>query len=252
MMATVHAAASENWDDDFEFNPLSRTNNRITKDAMIHDDNAHRMSFVSSDWDHDDNDDHSNMNTNMVLEDRTNTMTLSSQWIEPGPSTPRRTNNAENWDDDFEDSPVRKGVSSSPGKDKASPLCLRRKQPQQPRPESWDDEFEAEEAQALQSDDEMGYVERDEEDRTVTARPRRSPARLSPSPPPVPAIPLPFLMPSSASGPSPFPRSPTSSVFSVPTARPPSSAFTVTSTTHLRSTPSRSSSAFDALPPSPP
>ncbi|KAG6909511.1 hypothetical protein DXG01_017068 [Tephrocybe rancida] len=263
-MATVHATAkevvyaapSENWDDDFEFNPLSRKNT-TTNDTMIYDKNAHRMSIASSDWDHDDNDDHNNHTTNntTILEDRTNKCQLSPEWIEPGPSTPRRTNNhAENWDDDFEDSPTRKAFPSPPGKDKTSPSRLRRKQPQQPRPESWDDEFEAEQAaRASHSDEELGsYADRDEEDRTVTARSRRAPAQFSSSPPPVPALPLPFLLPNSATGPSPFPRSPTSSVFSVPTARPPSSAFTVTSTTHLRPTSSRSSSALSGLPPSPP
>ncbi|KAG6810622.1 hypothetical protein H0H92_011090 [Tricholoma furcatifolium] len=252
-MATVHASGpSENWDDDFEFNPLSRKNTTIN-DATIHDTDAHRMSIASSDWDHDDNDnDHHNTNDNTILEDRTNQVHLSPAWIEPGPSTPRRTNkHEENWDDDFEDSPVRKAFPSPPGKDKVSPSRLRRKEPQQPRPESWDEEFEAQEARASHSDEELGFI--DEEDRTVTARSRRGPARLSSSPPPVPALPLPFLLPDSvSSGPSPFPRSPTSSVFSVPTARPPSSAFTVTSTTHLHPTTSRSSSALSNYPPSPP
>ncbi|KAG6844824.1 hypothetical protein H0H87_003391 [Tephrocybe sp. NHM501043] len=257
-MATVHATGpSENWDDDFEFNPLSRTKNTTTtNDATTHDNNAHRMSIASSDWDHDDNDDHNNhhtINNNTILEDRTNQFQLSPEWIEPGPSTPRRMNkHAENWDDDFEDSPNRKAFPTPPGKDKGSPSRLRRKQPQQPRPESWDDEFEAQEARASQSDEDLGFVDRDEEDCTVTARSRRAPARYSASPPPVPPLPLPFLLPNSASGPSPFPRSPTSSVFSVPSARPPSSAFTVTSMTHLRPTASRSSSALGGLPPSPP
>ncbi|KAG6864925.1 hypothetical protein C0991_006346 [Blastosporella zonata] len=245
MLATIHATApSENWDDDFEFNPLSRKNTTTTNNATIHD-NAHRMSIASSDWDHDDNDNDTNNAT--ILEDRTNQFQLSPEWIEPGPSTPRRTkNDAENWDDDFEDSPMRKAFPSPPGKDKASPSRLRRKQlQQQPRPESWDDEFEAQDAR----DDEFGYANPDEEDRTVTARSRRVPARYSPSPPPVPALPLPFLLPT---GPSPFPRSPTSSVFSVPTPRPPSTAFTATSTTHLRPTVSRSSSGLSGLPPSPP
>ncbi|KAF5379496.1 hypothetical protein D9615_006616 [Tricholomella constricta] len=106
----------------------------------------------------------------------------------------------------------------------------------------------------------FGYVDRDQEDRTVTARSRRAAlSRLSPDstpPPPVTALPLPFLLPTTntSPSPSPFPRSPTSSVFSVPmTHRPPSSsAFTVTSTTHLHPTVSRSSSGLGALPPSPP
>ncbi|GLB41455.1 putative WD repeat coronin family protein [Lyophyllum shimeji] len=303
-------------------------------------DDTHRMSIASSDWDHDLDDDqhHQHQNTSLattlhVLEDRKNTMYISPEWIEPpppppppahplapgpGPSTPRRSahhralsRSTENWDDDFEDSPVRKGFPSPPGKEKTSPSRNRRVHatPQrerreraretqhQPRPESWDDEFdgvapttapaegaysdsEDEERHPRDGDgdaDDFGYAARDEEDRTVTARSRRAALRRLSSPPPgeggtppppVPAVPLPFLLPSSSTSsknprntsPSPFPRSPTSSVFSVPTTvggRPPSTAYTVTSTTHLRPTTSRSSSphggrGFAGLPPSPP
>ncbi|KAG5640618.1 hypothetical protein DXG03_007904, partial [Asterophora parasitica] len=291
-----------NWDDDFEFQ--ARTTATTNTNKTLHDPNdTHRMSIASSDWDHDD--DH---NTNTILEDKENIVHLAPEWIEPGPSTPRRTHRpqAENWDDDFEDSPVRNAFPSPPGKEKTSPARMRRVQNQKPRPESWDDEFDASSGKrapkasptrmrhvqqpkedsngsapqgrparnriasggSSSSDDartthdlDFGYIDRDEEERTVTARSRRAAlSRLSPTdstpPPPVPALPLPFILPpaNTSLSPSPFPRSPTSSVFSVPTThRPPSSsAYTVTSTTHLRPTASRSSSGLGALPPSPP
>ncbi|RDB27691.1 hypothetical protein Hypma_003251 [Hypsizygus marmoreus] len=294
-MNSIHATVpSENWDDDFEFQQKTTT---TKKPENAHDHVEHRISIASSDWDHDDESTRAAPPISTILEDKKNI--FNSEWIEPGPSTPSKRHtharSTENWDDDFEDSPVRKGFPSPPQKEKSSPKASRlRRGPltNAPRPESWDEEFdtapshasspasspgkrprytsaysssEDEGAMEHEHDDELdfGFHERDEEDRTVTARSRRAAlSRLStgPShstpPPPVPALPLPFLLnPSTSTAqPHPFPRSPTSSVFSVPTTtRPPSSsAYTVTSTTHLRPTVSRSSSGLGALPPSPP
>lgn len=116
-----------------------------------------------------------------------------------------KTEATENWDDDFEDS------RQSPKK-----VVVQ----QRHREESWDDEDDDESA-------EFGLFA--EEDRTVTAKSRRAAlARLT--------TPLPPL------NPAPHPRSPTSSVFSVPTT-----IHTYSSTTHLRPT-----SVFALIPPSPP
>ncbi|KIK70974.1 hypothetical protein GYMLUDRAFT_33070 [Collybiopsis luxurians FD-317 M1] len=134
-----------------------------------------------------------------------------SAWAEPGPSTPtkRLVTDAENWDDDFQDK------TDSPSQNV---------QPRQSR-ENWDEDFDADD------DDE-------EEDRTVTARSRSvALSRLAsnatnPSPPP-PVPPIPFSLISSQE--HSFPRSPTASVFSVPTSgRDSVAAYSFSSTTHLR------------------
>ena len=269
---------SENWDDDFEFQQ-QRTTKTMAMNGTHDHHIEHRLSIASSDWDRDDN-----------TTEHKGTYVPLADWAEPGPSTPskhRGSHSTENWDDDFEDSPVRRAFPSPPRKDK---LGLRRIYV--PKTENWDEEFEgmstppkpspstshkphrhrdsrfASRGSNSSSEDDDGnlvgggddigseYAERDEEDRTVTARSRRVVlARLQTTPPPpVPTVPLPFLLDphDTTSSPRPFPRSPTASVFSVP--RPPSSsAYTVTSTTRLRPTLSRSSSSgLSALPPSPP
>ena len=97
-------------------------------------------------------------------------------------------------------------------------------------------------------DIDLGFADK-EEDRTVTARSRRAAlSRLNSSPPP-PVPPIPFLVSE-----RPFPRSPTASVFSVPTLNSGrDSYYHNNSTTHLRPTVSRTSMAgFANLPPSPP
>lgn len=194
---------------------------------------------------------------------------------------------AENWDDDFEDSPGRKQTLSPKRAGKA-----KQKDDEDDGGESWDEEFAAEEARlgmgppppasrrtprkraSFSSDEEhwrkpkrysmsedgdfydsdedgeFGFKEDEEEDRTVTARSRKSLQQPSP-PPPVPRLPT-FLAPApSSSSPRPFPRSPTSSVFSVPTTLAETRSYT--STTHLKPSISRGSSAgLSHLPPSPP
>lgn len=237
------------------------------------------MSIASSDWDaaHDDDEGEDEgeeeMKAPTILEDKKN-LTHWAEQLAPAtlttPQTPTKrthvpTKSTENWDDDFEDSPVR-SQHASPSKafppPPKSPSKHTKRRPG--RPESWDDEFggpaagKASPSRRLaspeSSDDEreLGYARGDEEDRTVTARSRRAAlSRLTSTnntpPPPVPMLPLslPFLDSTQGQG---FPRSPTASVFSIPTQRPPSS----TSTTYLRPTMSRSSSRLDALPPSPP
>ncbi|KAF9455212.1 hypothetical protein BDZ94DRAFT_1327687 [Collybia nuda] len=269
---------SENWDDDFEFQPQATKHpNAPTKQSNDHVPN--RMSIASSDWDvghdedEDEEDEERNMKTSTILEDKKNlTKWADAAAASTTPQTPTKrihvaTKSTENWDDDFEDSPVR-SQTTSPGK--AFPPPPQAKSPSKhtkrkgARPESWDDEFGGPAANKNtaglglaspeSSDDEMemGYARGDrdgEDDRTVTARSRRAAlSQLTSSthktpPPPMPALPLPFL-----DGIQAFPRSPTASVFSIPTQRPPSS----TSTTYLRPTMSRSSTRLDALPPSPP
>jgi len=140
----------------------------------------------------------------------------------------------ENWDEDFDLSPV-----STPAK----------------QPVIKDDAYEDDD------DDELDFNAPDkDEDHTVTARSRRAAlSRLSsntapnPSPPP-PVPPIPFNLLNSTE--QPFPRSPTASVFSVPTSGRDSVAYSYyhnNSTTHLRPTMSRTSmTALANLPPSPP
>ncbi|KAF8625459.1 hypothetical protein AX17_006860 [Amanita inopinata Kibby_2008] len=123
-------------------------------------------------------------------------------------------------------------------------------------------------------EEEFGFMDKDE-DRTVTGRLRRPrfarlnsltnhPLSLTP-PPPVPSIPASLLtqhIPPTAQNrelntsptPQPFPRSPSSSVFSLPTTIAGESAY-YGSTAHLHPTASRTSSSgggFAHLPPSPP
>lgn len=132
---------------------------------------------------------------------------------------------SENWDDDFEFQVERRKMSTTSAKSEAT--------------ENWDDDFEdsrqspkkiiQRETWDDEDDEDNGgnheFGSFAEEDRTVTAKSRRAAlARLS-----TPGHHYP-------------PRSPTSSVFSVPTT-----VHTYSSTTHLRAT-----SAFALIPPSPP
>jgi serine/arginine repetitive matrix protein 2 len=148
----------------------------------------------------------------------------------------------DNWDDDFED-----------GRD--SPKKIVNTSPRRRREESWDDDMDL--GEESEDSAEFGFAEK-EDDRTVTAKSRRAALkRLSspsnsapPMPPPLPADFLPNIYQQRAQGgpyrtfQQPFPaRSPTTSVFSVPTTI----QTHYSSTTHLRPT-----SAFALLPPSPP
>ena len=160
----------------------------------------------------------------------------------------------ENWDDDFVDkleSPAR----ATHRRSLSVPLSQ----------ENWDEDFDMgveaspsskrtrNEASWDSSDDEdmehdFGFG-RDEEDKTVTQKSRRRPlGTLNTDIPPVP--PLPNYLPTIPSGtlpsdPAPFPRSPTMSVFSIPTTVSggrDSASGTYGSTHHLRRTYSAGSS----------
>lgn len=135
----------------------------------------------------------------------------------------------ENWDDDYEDSPrggkIEEDRSSSPKRTRHDAY-----------PEDSSDE------------EEFGFAMGKDEDRTVTARSRRRPtAKLPSPPPPVPALPQ-SLMGTTI---EPFPRSPTASVFSVPTSTVGRNSIgTYMSTSHI---PLRNSGGqLSMLPPSPP
>ncbi|PPQ68512.1 hypothetical protein CVT24_005533 [Panaeolus cyanescens] len=181
----------------------------------------------------------------------------------------------ENWDDDFEDgSPRKPGLTTSrlqPSSLLSASASRRRKASEEgEKEESWDDEYE--DSADEDGGNEFGFHDK-EEDKTVTAKSRRaalassSSTRSPPLPPPPlpPPLPMsssmttsrmgggPFHMPTSQSyfdNPQPFPapRSPTSSVFSVPnTVYSQSNSHNSNgSTSHLRP-----SSAFALLPPSP-
>ncbi|KAF8968624.1 hypothetical protein BDZ97DRAFT_1755279 [Flammula alnicola] len=217
---------SENWDDDFEFQPENNNHTGgsskrrpVRKEPGIQVPDFRKLSTASTtleDWDAEEG-------PSVVGA----TQPTSGH---PPPETP-----TENWDDDFED------ARNSPKK--------RISTPRRHREESWDDDLDDDQDDSA----EFGLFAEKEEDRTVTARSRRAAlSRLSSTPPPLPqqppSLPLPFLMnqpPPTASylaQDQPFPqRSPTSSVFSVP-----NTVNTYSSTAHLRPT-----SAFALLPPSP-
>ncbi|KAG2346198.1 hypothetical protein BDR05DRAFT_1057828 [Suillus weaverae] len=201
----------------------------------------------------------------MVLGDRKNyPPPVLEEWAEPGPSTPtkRSTTQAENWDDDFED----RTEFPSKWHPHAYSLKTRHSYHTPPRlksasdPENWDDDFETDKADTTpmtkrtrqeaypdSSDDEaeLGFTDK-EDDRTVTARGRPQLKLRQSPPPPVPALPLSLLSPV-----EPFPRSPTVSVFSIPTTSGRNSVG-YTSTSHLALRPSASGGSLAMLPPSPP
>lgn len=210
-------------------------------------------------------------------------MNTLASWAEPGLSTPsKRVHTAaaaaiqeENWDDDFADgSPVHR----HPHSQDTSPRSKRRRAPQMPasqQHENWDDDFEDDHhrqdsptaarrtqthARWDSSDDdddedgELGFGGHEEEDKTVTSRSRRGggafppPLPLHDSPPPPPMPPLPHSLFAPHDYPQPFPRSPTASVFSIPSA----AGHSYSSTAHLALRPTRSGSSLAVLPPSPP
>lgn len=211
---------TESWDEDFEFN-----NRPSNSDSLPGATEA----------------------ATPLSKDRKNTL---RRWTEPGPSTPskRAVERPENWDDDFRDS------TNSPA---------RRRSHQQHIDEdsdNWDDDFEDGTQRrsprrktprkkpswgSSDEDDEFGFADK-EEDRTVTSRSRGMPITIPRDmPPPVPPLP------------SPFPRSPTASVFSMPVSsngRDSVAAHSFSSTGHLALGPmmSAGSSALALLPPSPP
>lgn len=234
---------TENWDDDFEFQP-DRNTTISTGRLLLSGDSETPLS-----------------------RDKTNTVTADlplHQWAEAGPSTPskQRPTLTENWDDDFQDkseSPVRhRNADGSPRSRRARPRHFA----PDPEPENWDDDFGKQMSPSGKSagwdsssdEDDLGFADR-EEDRTVTSRSRRG--ALSPvlpnetPPPPVPSIPSAFM--GSINDPAPFPRSPTASLFSVPVSgRDSIAGYSYSSTAHLALRPTLSGSSLGVLPPSPP
>ncbi|KAI6102289.1 hypothetical protein EDD17DRAFT_1477776 [Pisolithus thermaeus] len=179
-------------------------------------------------------------------------------WAEAGPSTPtkRFVPQAENWDDDFEDK------TDSPAQRQSTSRKMRTpSRPTAPADnDNWDDDFEYAEKNNTpmskrfrqdtyvdSSDDEgeFGFGDK-EEDRTVTTRSRSLLHRKSSPPPPVPALPQGLH-----NTVEPFPRSPSVSVFSIPTTSGRNSVGYM-STSHLALKPSASGPSLSMLPPSPP
>src|SRR5690242_12268448 len=125
--------------------------------------------------------------------------------FQPGPSTPaKRAQHVENWDNDFDDPDSPKGT-----------LPRRARNPLDVDIDTDDDDDDAQ----------IGFADNDEE-KTVTARSRKTAlARYKPdTPPPVPSLPpiLPPLVSTTTTSvhAQPFPRSPTISVFTHPDSIP--------------------------------
>ncbi|KAH9168351.1 hypothetical protein EDB89DRAFT_1992029 [Lactarius sanguifluus] len=230
----ILATPSESWDDDFVFQRAKDRPNTRNSDPLS----------ASNDW-------HTN-----ILHTRPSASSLSQldsqppiarlkEWAEPGPSTPPKHSIAqtENWDDDFEDK------TDSPARQPASRYHKRPKLPEIPEPENWDDDIDAGKFVSPKkdpawdsSDEEDGPDFADqEEDKTVTAHPRKVALSKSSPPPPLPQLPLSPVPPGEV-----FPRSPTMSVFSVPSGR---DSATYSSVAHL---PLRGGASLTMLPPSPP
>ncbi|KAI0089702.1 hypothetical protein BDY19DRAFT_992677 [Irpex rosettiformis] len=256
------ADTTENWDDDFEFQPqLGRPRRRRTNEPPTP------------------------VAPSPLTKDKSNEL---AWWSEPGPSTPSKQRHVEleteNWDDDFQDSPASRRVAPTAALD-ASPLSSRRSRryhrrsvtdPDAEPVENWDEEFQQHDTGRGQmslssrrsttwdsSDEELelglGFngAERDE-DRTVTSRPRYGAFTNTSSPghtPPPPVPPIPSMFMAGAHDPAPFPRSPTASVFSVPiSGRDSVAGHSYSSTAHLalRPTLSGSSLGHPMNPPTPP
>ncbi|KAI9454490.1 hypothetical protein BJY52DRAFT_1284609 [Lactarius psammicola] len=200
----IQAAPSESWDDDFVFQRAKDRPNIRNADSY----EPQWPMPTPKDWP-----------TN-ILHTRPSASSLSQldgqppiarlkEWAEPGPSTPPKHSIPENWDDDID-----AGKFVSPKKDP-----------------TWDS-----------SDEEDGPEFADqEEDKTVTAHPRKVTLSRSSPPPPLPQLPLSPVPPGEA-----FPGSPTMSVFSVPSGR---DSATYSSVAHL---PLRGGASLTMLPPSPP
>ncbi|KAJ3842363.1 hypothetical protein F5878DRAFT_402697 [Lentinula raphanica] len=192
-------------------------------------------------------------------------ITNIAAWVEEaGPSTPTRRvvssgSAAENWDDDFEDR-----LDSPRRSERKSPTAFRMRTTTSTTTatENWDDEFQfgdspakSKHAQYLHAeqdeDSEDDYpdfnaLDKDEDDRTVTARSRKGGlAKLVfDSAPAVPPLPLSAHHSDfSAHVDQPFPRSPTTSSRDRDSIAAPS-YYSYNSTTHLR--------GLGNLPPSPP
>lgn len=213
-------APAENWDDDFEDkadSPPGRGRH------------AHRASHH-------------------VFQHHLHTHALRTRHSYHTPPRPKHPAEPENWDDDFDD-PMNPTSTTSPSKtdNDNTPVTKRTRREAYADTSDEDDEVD------------FGFSEDKEEDKTVTAHSRTAPM-LRPgssnshlhtssnhsSPPPVPALPH-ALAPSLI---EPFPRSPTVSVFSIPTTSGRNSIGYFNSTSHL--VVSGAASSLAMLPPSPP
>ncbi|KAI9435038.1 hypothetical protein H4582DRAFT_2059614 [Lactarius indigo] len=231
----ILATPSESWDDDFVFQraknrPNTRNSDPLSASKGWPTDTLHTRPSASS----------------LSQLDGQPPIARLKEWAEPGPSTPPKHSIAqtENWDDDFEDK------TDSPARQPASrPHHKRPKLPEIPEPENWDDDIDAGKFVSPKkdptwdsSDEEDGPDFADqEEDKTVTAHPRKVALSKSSPPPPLPQLPL---FPASQG--ETFPGSPTMSVFSVPSGR---DSATYSSAAHL---PLRGGASLTMLPPSPP
>ena len=193
---TLLTTPSESWDDDFVFQRAREPSNAPIPQSK--DDNP---LSTSQDWRPDSRSTH--------LDGQLPTVRLR-EWAEPGPSTPPRhaVTHPENWDDDFEDknSPARQPPSRSHHR---SP-----KLPDIPEPENWDDDLDTNKFVSPRKDNAWDSSDDDDgidEDKTVTARPRKGPLAKHTPPPPVPSLPLTLESVGET-----FPGSPTLSVFSIP------------------------------------
>ncbi|KAH9058092.1 hypothetical protein EDB87DRAFT_1628206 [Lactarius vividus] len=235
-MASSHIldTPSESWDDDFVFQRAKDRPNTRNSDPLS----------SSKDWP--TNTLHTRPSASSLSQlDNQPPIARLKEWAEPGPSTPPKHSIAqtENWDDDFEDK------TDSPARQPAWRHHKRPKLPEIPEPENWDDDIDAGKFVSPKkdptwdsSDEEDGPDFADqEEDKTVTAHPRKVALSKSSPPPPLPQLPLSSVPPGEA-----FPRSPTMSVFSVPSGR---DSATYSSVAHL---PLRGGASLTMLPPSPP
>ncbi|KAH9049758.1 hypothetical protein EDB83DRAFT_2400322 [Lactarius deliciosus] len=230
----ILATPSESWDDDFVFQRAKDRPNTRNSDPL----------FASKDWPTDTLHTRPSASSLSQLDSQPPIARLK-EWAEPGPSTPPKHSIAqtENWDDDFEDK------TDSPARQPASRHHKRPNLPEIPEPENWDDDIDAGKFVSPKkdpawdsSDEEDGPDFADqEEDKTVTAHPRKLALSKSSPPPPLPQLPLSPVPPGEA-----FPRSPTMSVFSVPSGR---DSATYSSVAHL---PLRGGASLTMLPPSPP
>ncbi|KAJ8503509.1 hypothetical protein ONZ45_g10792 [Pleurotus djamor] len=279
---------SENWDDDFEFATTAAQQRRANSiDAGAPPRHSIASSRFTEDWDdpRHANNNYEHKRGSVILEDKLNVAGPSTPTKRTLPKQTHREQETENWDDDFEldsNSPARKSTPRKPpitpsrmvqhpldaGPRRKTPRKRPTRPPNAPMTENWDDDFELEDSD--DEDAEFGF-HGEEEDRTVTARSRRGGLARMPSPPP-PVPPLPNLSLNTLNSnyhtsniEQPFPRSPTTSVFSVPATTTSGrdsvaghSYHTTNSQTHLSLGPSvsRTSAArtgrLSDLPPSPP
>lgn len=168
------SAVSENWDDDFEFNPgLPRpkptSHSGPSHDTVMADSEpiprvSHSSSTFTEDWDLDSNPRRSTTLSSPLDESHIDDVFTRRQpqppqvqsleeWAEPGPSTPKKrvpshtqsivtAVEEENWDDDFEDKADSPARSTRRSRRRLTPS--RAKAQHQQHQESWDDDFEAE------------------------------------------------------------------------------------------------------------